>query len=248
MLRLLYLCFLLAALSVSPAVAEEAVYLRDNLQNAQPGDFIVTLQNKNYTLLHIYNRDCDNLIIEEITVPTSRINFKAISWREWVYKGAAGSTSWILYALNLSTARPQNYYSVTKGGWFEMPERENFLATLLNLRMERLTVRERKKVGIPIVPSADTREIWHPKLIVEGQCISNATFDAWRTRWPQDGSEIAGKVIEVYTPQDRCYSSYFPYWLQISGVVGNAKVRIIDSGKGLLSPAPPVFNLAPSGQ
>lgn len=237
-----FVIHLLLAFSFTLALgAEEVIFLRDNLKNASAGDYIVTMQNKNYTLLHIYNRNSDTLIVEEISIPIARL--KNISWREWVQKGVPGSTSWILYALDLQSARPQKYYSVTKGAWFEMPQRENFLATLLNIRLERISPRDRKKIGIPIVPTAESKMIWNPKLVVDGEVIPNATFDAWKTKWPQDGSEIAGKTIEVYTPQDSRYASYFPYWLQISGVVGNAKVRIIDSGHGLLSPAPVVFEL-----
>jgi hypothetical protein len=239
-------CLLGLFFAVSALSAQEALFLRDNIAKANAGDYLVAVQNKNYTLLHIYNRNQDSLIIEEITVPAGRINLNAANWREWVIKGAPGSTAWILYTLNLQTARPLNYYSVTKGGWFQMPERENFLATLLNLRLERLSLKERKKVGVPIVPNSESRLVWNPKLIIDGQEVANAAFDAWRTRWPQDGSEIAGKIIEVYTPQDPRYPSYFPYWLQISGAVGNAKLRIIDSGSGLISPAPIVFDLSSS--
>lgn len=224
--------------------AGETIFLRDNLKTAKSGDYIVAMQNKSYTLLHIYNRNADNLIIEEITVPMGRVNISAVNWREWVMKGAPGNTSWILYAIDLNTAKPQKYFSVTRNGWFEMPERENFMATLLNLRMEKLSSKERKKVGVAVIPNSESRQVWNPKLIVEGMEIPHAEFEAWKTKWPQDGTEIAGKTIEVYTPTDPRYPSYFPYWLQISGTVGNAKVRIVDSGTNLVSPAPPVFDLS----
>ena len=45
-------------------------------------------------------------------------------------------------------------------------------------------------------------------------------------------------MIEVYVPHEsNKYPAYFPYWLQISGMVGKAKVRIVDSGSQLASPA-----------
>jgi hypothetical protein len=53
----------------------------------------------------------------------------------------------------------------------------------------------------------------------------------------------SGKSIEVYVPhENNKYPSYFPYWLQISGLISNAKVRIIDSGTGMISPAPPLLS------
>lgn len=242
MVRFFLLCCLFLSLSSRVDADGESIYLRDNLGNAQTGDFIVTLQNKTYTLLHIYERSHDYLTVEEIAIPTSRINVNAMNWKDWVYRGAQGSTSWILYRLNLRTAHPNKYYSVIRGTWFEMPERENFLATLLNLKLERLSDRERKKVGVAIIPSADSRQVWNPKLVFNGEVVPGARFDAWRTKWPEDGSEAAGKMIEAYTPQDSRYASYFPYWLQISGIVGAAKFRIIDAGDGLQSPAPNVYN------
>ena len=76
-------------------------------------------------------------------------------------------------------------------------------------------------------------------MIVEGQVVPGVEFNAWRTRWIKDDSELSGKVIDIYLPKDADkHLSYFPYWLQISGVVGKAKVRIIDSGLGLRSPKP----------
>lgn len=233
--------FVFIAASLS---GQDSIFLKDNLRNARPGDFIVAVQNKSYTLLHIYNRNSNNLVIEEITIPVTRINLKSTNWRSWVGSGAIGSTAWILYSINLNHARPQKYFSVTKNGWFELPERENFMSTLLNLRMDRLSFKERKKMGIPIVPNASDRQLWQPKLFIDGHVVADAEFDAWRAKWPLDGSELGGKVIEIYTPKDPRYPAYFPYWLQISGVVGNAKIRIIDSGSDLISPAPVVFDLS----
>ena len=62
------LLFLIAF--VIPLHAE--IYLRDNLKKAKKGDYIVTTQSKNYTLLHIYDKQDSSLSIEEITVPPVR--------------------------------------------------------------------------------------------------------------------------------------------------------------------------------
>jgi hypothetical protein len=76
---------------------------------------------------------------------------------------------------------------------------------------------------------------------VDGNNIPAVPFEAWQTHWPKDGTDLSGKSIEVYVPQENDkYPSYFPYWLQISGMVGNAKVRIVDSGSYMNSPMPPL--------
>jgi hypothetical protein len=144
----------------------------------------------------------------------------------------------VIYDVNLSTAALENYFSFSKNSWYEIPEADNFLSTLLNLRLVKIPEGSRKRVGpVSDLPSNDRRPLWQPTMVVNGQTIQGVQFDGWRTSWPKDGGELSGKTIEVFTPQESSrYPSYFPYWLQISGMIGKAKVRIIDSGKGLVSP------------
>ena len=221
---------LLSILFFAPFVSEAALLLRDNLKKAKSGDFIVTAQNKTCTLLLIKEKTQEKLTLEEITIPSSRKD--RLSWKEWVQNGAPHHTSWVMYEINLATGKMEKYYSYTKNAWFEIPEADNFLTTLLNLSLNKIPQNKRKKVGPPPTDSAhDWRRIWQPKMVVDGQTIQGVSFDAWRTRWPNDGSELAGKVIEVYVPEENDkYPSYFPYWLQIKGMIGKAKIRIIDSG------------------
>lgn len=86
----------------------------------------------------------------------------------------------------------------------------------------------------------DTRRYWAPKMVYEGEVVFDLKFEAWKTRWPRDCTEMSGKTITAYLPEEgqRKYPAYFPYWLEIQGMLGKAKVRIIDSGKGLRSPRP----------
>lgn len=218
---------------------ENELLLRDNLQRAQPGDFIVTLQNKNNTLLLVRSKDENYIGIDEITVPSTRIPQKGFSWRNWVEKGAPGSTCWVMYMIHLPTGTIQQTYSFTKKEWVTVPQSQNFLSTLLNLQLHLVSEGDRKKVGPPpSKDSPDRRNVWQPQLIVDGQKIPGIKFNAWRTRWPKDTTELSGRTIEVYLPADSVkYPSYFPYWLQISGMIGKAKVRIIDSGSQLYSSA-----------
>lgn len=210
--------------------AEETLLLRNNLQRAQPGDYIVTAQNKNYTILLVRSKDTDNISIDEITVPSQRVQ-QPISWKNWIEKSAPGNTCWIMYTIHLPTGAIQKTFSFTKNEWVTIPQSQNFLSTLLNLQFEKVPDSERKKMGSAMSVKTDQRALWQPPLIVQGKKISGVTFEEWRTHWPKDGTELSERTIEVYLPKDSDkYPSYFPYWLQISGMVGKAKVRIIDSG------------------
>lgn len=218
--------------------AENTIFLRDNLKRAQKGDFIVTAQNKSYTLLHIAQKENNQLKIEEITVPISRINTKNFSWKEWVKQGAPCNTAWVMYIVNLDTGKMQNFFSVTKNEWCDLSTADNFLTTLLNLRLHQIPKSERRKVGPPPPSgSPDWRPLWQPQMVMNGQTIEGVSFESWRTQWPKDGGPLSGKTIEVFVPEENDkYPSYFPYWLQISTLVGKAKVRIIDAGTDLESP------------
>jgi hypothetical protein len=214
----------------------EEMFLRDNLKLAKVGDFIVTTQNKTYTLLLIDEITPSTISIEEISVPSNRINLKNLSWKEWIAQDGPGNTSWVRYVIDTNNGEMKEYFSYTKNGYYTLPESENFLSTLLNIKLRSVPVSERKKVG-PRPPSqaSDRRPYWQPKLIFEGQVVPGIAFDAWRTFWPKDGSDLSGKIIEIYVPRNPGeYPAYFPYWLQVSGIVGKAKVHIIDSGRHAL--------------
>jgi len=231
--------FCLIFLSGTGKAAAEEMLLRNNLVRAQAGDYLVTMQNKNYTVLLIQGKQKEQLTIEEVTVPMARIPSQAFSWRSWLANGAPGHTCWVIYTIDLPTGTMQHTYSYTRKEWISIPKSQNFLSTLLNLNLQQIPLNERKKIGPPpLFGSKDQRAIWQPHLIIDGKAVQGVAFDGWRTRWPKDGSELADKTIEVYLPQkNEGYPSYFPYWLQISGMLGKAKVRIVDSGSGLLLPS-----------
>lgn len=132
------------------------------------------------------------------------------------------------------------FFSYTQNGWSDVPSAENFLGTLLNLKLQRADPKLRRRVGpMPRDGESDRRPFWSPPLVVDGKTIEGVAFDAWRTRWPKDDSDLSNKIIDVYLPrQGDKYPSYFPYWLQIGGAIGKAKVRIVDSGSTLKSPRP----------
>lgn len=233
--------FIISTYFTALEAADPEIFLRNNLSKARKGDYLVTAQYKNYTILIIRNKDDTQLDIDEITLPMAKKpNNKSFSWRTWVQNGAPGNTCWVIYSIHQPSGTIQNTFSFTRNEWITIPQSQNFLSTLLNLSLKQIPANERKRVGPPPASdSTDRRPIWHPQMIVDGVPLKGVLFDAWRTRWPKDNSELSGRVIEVFVPKDsERYPTYFPYWLQINGMVGKAKVRIIDSGKDL-------FNLTP---
>lgn len=231
--------FLLLQLLLFPLlVSSEHLYLRDNLPKAQVGDYIVTMQNKNYSLLHIYDKSPSAIAIEEVTVPAAKMSQQPVQWKEWLRQGAPGNTCWSIYTVDLANGHIKNFYSVTRQGWFDNPQQDHFLSVLLNLRFEAIPIKNRRRTGTALVyGSYEKRPLWQPKLIFEGQTVQGIHFDAWKTVWPKDNSELAGKNIEVFLPHEQAaYPSYFPYWLQVSSLVGKATLRIIDAGRGMQSP------------
>ncbi|MBA3956945.1 MAG: hypothetical protein H0X51_00925 [Parachlamydiaceae bacterium] len=219
---------------------DNVLSLRDNLKRAHKGDFIVTLQNKNYTLLHIYDLNDNEMVLEEVTVPAARLSRLPI-WREWLSQNAPGHTCWVLSHINLNNGQLQSSYSVSQRVWLDISQTSNFLPVLLNLKLQQIPHNERQKIG-STPNGSDRRPLWQPKMVVEGQQIQNVAFSAWRTRWPRDNSPLSGKLIEVYVPEENDkYPSYFPYWLQVKGMSGSkATIHVVDSGSKMVSPAPPI--------
>ncbi len=222
-----------------PLMGTEAFYLRDNLKLAQKGDYLVTAQGKMATVLHIFERTPQGLLIEEVSIPSAQLPCTFTNWKQWMEQGAPGNTAWVVYGLDLATGHMLQCYSMTKRAWINIPEATNFLTTLLNLQFTRIPDWQKKKAGPPPLPGIpDRRQAWQPRMILESQEIKGVLFDAFRARWPSDKTILSDKTIDVYLPQETGrYPAYFPYWLQISGVVGKAQVYIIDSGHEMKSPA-----------
>lgn len=236
MLRLaFFITIFFYTLSLSAA---ERLLLKENFRQAQPGDYVVIAQGKSYTLFHIFDRKDSQVTVEEVTIPSTRNEQEISSWKGWLESGAPGNTSWVHYWIDLDSGEMTHYYSYTKCGFYIVPEAENFLYTLLHLPLAQLPANERRKIGPPPrSDEPDRRTTWQPQMVYEGKNIEGVSFDVFTARWPSDGGPISGKNIEIYLPHDQGrYPAYFPYWLQVRGTLGQAKVRIIDSGKGLISP------------
>jgi hypothetical protein len=230
---LLFVLFTRAAL-----FTENQFQLKNLLGSCEEGNYIVSYQNKAYTLLNVFEKEGDALELEEITVP-SQFKQKDLSWKEWMSGGAAGHTSRVMYRLDSSTGTILAYYSFTEGAWLSVDPEQNILSQLISIHLEKVPDAERRRRGPRPTDGPDRRPIWNPPLVVEGKRESGALFSAWRGRWPRDGSELADKEILVYLPDGAgSYLPGFPYWLEISGGIGRAHFRVIDSGEKMISPFP----------
>ncbi len=214
---------------------DETSLLKGNLAKAKEGEYLITQQCKNFSALVVQKIEGDLLDIHEISIPEQRLAQRALSWKKWLADGAPGNTSWLLYRVHIPSGTIQHTYSYTCGAWITSPQTQNFLTTLLNLKFTQIPTTERKRIGhSPPHGRGDARPLWQPPMIVEGQKVAGVPFKAWRTHWPKDGSELSNRIIEVYIPEEsEKYPTYFPYWLQISGMFGKAKVHIVDSGSGV---------------
>ena len=229
---------LLILLLLTPIQGWSYLFLKERLALAKPGDFVVTAQKKTYTLWLIREREKHQVLIEEITVPSSYLKLENNNWKGWVEKEALGHTSWVAYAVDVRNGRLLGLYSFDNQKWCEVDQNSNFLTTLLNLGFTEMPLNMRRRVGPSISHSSkDQRPYWNPSLVYEGQEVKGVPFDHFQAKWPRDGSELAEKWIDIYLPSGHThYPSYFPYWLQVSGHLANAKIRIIDSGSNLKSP------------
>lgn len=226
-IRLFIFIFLLTS-----SLFADDLLLKHNFRYASAGDYIVAMQGKSITLLHIFAKQGDLMIVEEVTIPAAHAKHYVSNWRDWFASGAEGHSSWVIYQINLNSGEILACYSFSRCSWYHLPETENFLGKLLNLPLYQLPYEKRRKVG-----SSGKRDLWQPQMVVDGRLIEGVPFEAYTAIWPKDGSQLSGKKIEIYLPYAmENYPSYFPYWLQISGVVGKARVRVIDSGANLKSP------------
>ena len=219
-----------------------ALTLLEEFQKAETGDFAVFEQQKQITLFRIAEKTDKDLVIEEVAATTTTLDPKTINWQEWLSKGAPGHTSWILSRFSLKDSKLQSIFSYSANEWIETDAAFVFLPTLFNLPLMQVAQDEKKRIGPP--PEAgepDRRRLWSPKVVFNGQAYT-PPCQVLRAVWPKDATELSGKVIYLYIPESQTvehphYLDYFPYWVEIAGSISKVKLRVIDSGKGLTSPA-----------
>ncbi len=230
------LLLIIAVLSISII---NAFSLKDKIINGKQGDYAVTEQGGTSSVLLIRALTPTHLILEEIDAPT--LVRKSDSWKEWIAMEAPGHTAWLTYIIDLKNNQLQECYSYTQGGWLATNDSHHFLPRLLSLSLQKTAQDQRKRIGpAPEAGEEDRRSIWSPSVIVEGQKVDKAAITAWKTKWPTDGSLISGCEIEVYFS-----SQAFPVWIEVKSPHYKASLRSVDSGQGMSSPKPLVFQQSP---
>lgn len=231
--------FFFLFLVVNFSLISEELSLKQKFEEAQIGDYFVTEQNKTLTFLHIYDKRGDILMLEEVTIAAAGFA-RSMDWKQWFEKGCPSHASWTISQMDLKSGKFLDSYSFTHNGWIDLSEDMNFFTTLMNLHFQRETDQERRKIGLPPgYGKPDHRPVWAPRLNYEGTTLKNIPFTVWKARWPNDGSELSRKIVEIYLPEKKegaTYPTYFPYWVELDGKMGSAKIRIIGSGKGAVSP------------
>ncbi len=240
--RLLALSFVVWAAPLSSS----EISLVQTLRKATPGDFVVHAQGKNLTLFHIFDAQENSLIIEEITAPFSLRKEIGSNWQQWVDDGAVGHSCWIMYELNLEKKSIEEMFSFSQNSWIKMYPQEQIFPTLIDLKFKLIPESKRKKAGPKPPPERiDERSSWQPPIYSQGKRIKGVQCRAYEAKWPNDGSELSQKKIEIYLPKENQHiAQYFPYWIQVSNNFAQSKMRVIDSGTNLKSiyknlPTPP---------
>ncbi len=239
MKTLISICLIPLFLLVSPlsAEAKEPTFqLKEKIQKAKAGDFIVTEQDHTYSLLFIRESTADRLLLEEIAAPNTQIDLKTIRWDQWVKEKAPGHTAWTLYEIDAPSGALIEAFSYSKKGWLYLDETQQFLTKLLSLSLEKLHQDDRRKIGPPqLQAETDRRAVWNPPLIINGKKYPKPQFDVWKGRWPDDGTQISLCELELYF--STLQSAFpFPYWIEVKSSHYTFKMRSVDSGSGIVSP------------
>lgn len=209
--------------------------LQSFLTTAKKGDYIVTKSGKLLSLISIRSIDSKILTLEEISAPVKNINPIPKSWAEWVKNKAPGHSSWSILEIDLETGQISKCYSLSRGSYVQITQKESLFATLLQLPLHPVPMDKRRRIGPP--PSfgeSDFRKLWQPSFIFEGQLMEKSDFIVLETTWPKDGSELEGKEMLLYF--DKQFRIALPYWIQIETPHAIGHFHAIDCGKNLVSP------------
>lgn len=227
-----YLIIFIFLLFSKLAAANPLSFLGEQLQKAKSGDYILTLQSGNYSLLYVQACDSHHLVLQEITVPESLINLKTIEWSDWMQNLAPGHTSWMMFEIDLQEGCLQESYDLSKKQWLYLEAEDHLLVKLLHLPMKKLSDQDRRRIGPP--PSAgdpDHRALWNPPQVLENSIGKNQTT-VWRATWPSDKSLLAGSKLDLY--YDLRQSDFpFPVGIDIQSTHYKAHLRVVKAGRNL---------------
>lgn len=221
-------CFLLTSLLLCGTEFQ----LKERLEKAKSGDYIVTEANKMVTVLSIRSISKGAVVIEEISAPVQNLKQSPSSWADWIKAKAPGHTSWSMIEIDLQKGGIAECYSFSRATWIHLCQKESLFATLLQLPLKKIAEHERRKIGLPPMNGdPDVRKNWNPPLIYEGQKLENVSFDVFQATWPEDGTELANQEVFLYFDKESRFP--LPFWIQVQTSHITAVLRTIDSGKNL---------------
>lgn len=212
-------------------VAVHGVTLKDQLQKGAVGDYVVTQQEKNLSLLRIEKISSNELVLEEVAAPVAALDLPSINWPAWIEKGAPGHTSWLLYKIDLKSGELVESYSLDQKARVSL--QEPLLSKMLLLELTVTPDDLRRRIGpSPHAGEEDRRSLWLPHLVYQGKRVSKPTFDVFQTRWPEDGSDLSLCRLEFYF----MHNFPFPCWIEASNGHFTFKIHSLASGRNLQSP------------
>jgi len=229
----LFLVFLVLAFFCSQT---QALELAETFRKAPERAYVVYAHKQTFTLTRIAKKMQDRLLLEEISAPMAR---KPVQWQTWINQGAPGHTSWTLTEIDLSTKSVLSSYCLLKKVELNVKEFHSFLGTLLSLQFEKVPLEKRKRLGVnggsdDLMP----KRLWQPKapdgLLVKGFL----QYDAFQARWPKDGSQLSGQLIDLYFVKGSSepYASAFPHWIEVRHAAIKGSIFALYTGKDLNSP------------
>ncbi len=223
-----FVLFFLASL----ALFSSPFRLKERIEKAKPGDYIVTEAGKMITILSVRSMTQNSLVIEEISAPIQNLKKRPESWPDWIKANAPGHTSWSMVEIDPQTGQLLECFSFSRSSWVHLSQKESLIGTLLYLPMKKVTPEKQKKIGPPPLDGeSDFRKVWVPPLVYEGKKLDSVQFEVYETVWPADESELAGQEVLLYFDLEK--SLPFPFWIQVQTSHMAAIMRTIDSGKNL---------------
>lgn len=214
-----------------------AFSFKDQLLKGEIGDYIISAQGKSFTLLRLHAMDGSILTLEEIAIPSKVKNYSKEKLENWMKEGAPGNTSWHLIETDLEKNQVLECYSFTKKAWLVLDSNDSLITKIAASPLTPLPKEERRKIGPAPLDGFDTRKVWNPPLVFEGKTQKKTTFDTYTHTFEKDGSMLSNKRLEVYFDAKNA-TFPFPYWARITDDSNASfKMRVINSGKGLISPA-----------
>lgn len=195
--------------------AVEGTVLLENLKQSQSGDYLIAVYNKHYLLTRVVEKEERSLWIEEWVVPVAR-KPRHLSWDQWLQQKGPCHTSRGYYLIDLNSGKIISGKQTVEAAF-------HLFSTLLTMPLQPIPEQNLRRTG--------SGTPWRPKLRFENNDFDNALFNAYMGQWPNDGSELSGKQLELYILQDSStFPNFFPHWIQIHGLGDKGILTVIDSG------------------